>query len=402
MQNIRWTLNHMPAGEDRWLSLMSPGQVAQAKAFHAGFPEYRPTPLHSLRAMAKELGLGGLYIKDESKRFGLNAFKVLGGSYAIARYAAERTGCPPEAMTFAALTGPEMRKRLKDAVLFTATDGNHGRGVAWSARQLGLRAVVRMPAGTALSRLENIRKEGAEVTIEAMNYDDCVRLAAKQAAAAPGGILLQDTAWEGYEQVPGWIMQGYGTMVAEALEQMEALGDAPPTHVFIQAGVGSLAGAVTGALVSRFPDAPPKVVVVEADAAACHYLSALRGDGTTAKVEGDLATMMAGLACGEVNPVSWSILRNHAAAFVSCPDQVSALGMRLLAKPLPGDAPVVSGESGAVGMGLTAAVMKGACGLREALGLGKDSRVLLFSTEGDTDPENYRRVLSDECSVTKL
>ncbi len=391
IETIRWTLNLMPAGEDRWLSLMTPQQVALARAFHMSFPGYEPTPLHSLAQMASKLGLGGVYVKDESKRFGLNAFKVLGSSYAIARYAAERAGCPPEDITFAALTSPEMRQKLGDAVLFTATDGNHGRGVAWAAGQLGLRAVVRMPAGTADSRLQNILREGAEATVEAMNYDACVRLAAQQAAQTPGGILVQDTAWPGYEQGPGWIMQGYGTMVEEALEQMG--GDAPPTHVFIQAGVGSLAGAVAGYLVNRFPEAPPKVVVLEAKAAACHYLSALRGDGSIAVVEGELATMMAGLACGEPNPISWSILRNHAAAFVSCPDWVSMLGMRLLAEPLPGDAAMVSGESGAVGIGFAVAVMLANAELRKALQLGTKSRVLLFSTEGDTDPENYRRIV---------
>lgn len=391
MQQIQWTLNHMPASEEHPLRLMEAEQVAMARAFHASFPGYEPTPLVRLEKMAGALGLGKLYIKDESKRFGLNAFKVLGGSYAIARYAAEVAGQSAQGLTFAALTHPSMRQKLGNAVLYTATDGNHGRGVAWAARALGLRAVVRMPAGTAESRLENIRREGAEATIEAMNYDACVRLAAGQAAAASGGILVQDTAWPGYERVPGWIMQGYGTMVEEALEQMGS--EAPPTHVFVQAGVGSLAGAVAGYLVNRFPDAPPKIVVVEADAAACHYLSAVQGNGETVTVDGDLATMMAGLACGEPNPLSWSILRNHASAFVSCPDWVSALGMRMLAAPMPGDAPVVSGESGAVGMGLTAAVMRGNETLRQALALGPESRVLLFSTEGDTDPEHYRRVV---------
>lgn len=389
MEQIRWVLNKLPKDDDRWLSLMEPQITETVHAFHAGFPAYAPTPLCRLDHTAAALGVRGLYVKDESKRFGLNAFKVLGGSWAIARHAAQKAGCAPEEITFEKLTGQAVRAQLGNAVFYTATDGNHGRGVAWAARQLGLHAVVRMPAGTAASRLENIRKEGAEVTIEPMNYDACVRLAAKEAAAAPGGVLVQDTAWAGYEEIPGWIMQGYGTMVREAADQ---LGDAP-THVFVQAGVGSLAGAVTGYLTCRFADAPPKIVVVEAAAADCHYRSALRGDGGICAVEGELATMMAGLACGEPNPISWSILRNHAHAFVSCPDWVSALGMRMLAAPAAGDPAVTSGESGAVGMGLLAAAMQGNEGLRHALGLDENSRVLLFSTEGDTDPVNYRRVV---------
>ena len=390
METILWTLNGMPASEDPWLSLMAPWQVEQVRAFHRSFPQYAPTPLRPLDAMAGELGLGGLYVKDESYRFGLNAFKVLGGSYAIARQVAQKTGQPMERMTFAYLSGPELQKAFPPTTFYTATDGNHGRGVAWAARQLGQRAVVHMPKGTSQSRLENIRREGATVTIEEMNYDDCVRLAAREAAQHPGSVLMQDTAWPGYEEIPGWIMQGYGTMAAEAVEQLDGIA---PTHVFVQAGVGSLAGAMAGYFANRFPEQPPKVVVMEATAADCHYRSAVAGEMRT--VDGDLATMMAGLACGEPNPVSWSILRNHAAAFVSCPDWVSALGMRMLAAPCKGDAAITSGESGAVGMGLVAAIMKSDRyqELRHALQLNQNSRVLLFSTEGDTDPAHYRRVV---------
>ena len=380
MQEIQWVLNQMPAGENPWLSLMTQENVEKVRAFHRSFPQYAPTPLRHLRGMAERLGLGGLYVKDESYRFGLNAFKVLGGSYAIARQIARQTGKPMEEMTFDYLSSPALKADFAPTTFFTATDGNHGRGVAWAARQLGQRAVVRMPKGTSQSRQENIRREGATVTIEDMNYDDCVRLAAKEAAETPGSVLMQDTAWPGYEEIPGWIMQGYGTMAQEADQQMAAR----PTHVFVQAGVGSLAGAVAGYFANRYPENPPKVVVVEASAAACHYLSACSLSGEIIKVEGELATMMAGLACGELNPVSWAILRNHAAAFVSCPDWVAAE-----------DASVVSGESGAVGMGLVATMMTDDrySDLRNALGLDETSHVLLFSTEGDTDPDHYRRIV---------
>lgn len=395
MQTIQWELNRMPAGDDSWLSLMTPDAIKEVRAFHESFPQYAPTPLWRLDAMAQKLGLAGLFVKDERYRFGLNAFKVLGGSYAIARQMAVHTGRPMEQMTYEYLSSAAFQQETAPVTFFTATDGNHGRGVAWAARQLGQRAVVRMPKGTSESRLNNIRKEGATVTIENMNYDDCVRLAAKEASETPGSVLMQDTAWPGYEEIPGWIMQGYGTMVAEAVQQMQDDGAACPTHVFVQAGVGSLAGAVAGYFANRFPQKPPAVVVMEASAADCHYRSACQQNGEIVTVDGDLSTMMAGLACGEPNPVSWAILRNHATAFVSCPDWVSAMGMRILAAPLKGDQSIVSGESGAVGMGLVAAIMQMEeySSLRRALQLDENSRVLLFSTEGDTDPDHYRRIV---------
>ena len=182
MQEIQWVLNQMPAGENPWLSLMTQENMKEVQAFHYSFPQYAPTPLRHLRGMAERLGLGGLYVKDESYRFGLNAFKVLGGSYAIARQIAGHTGKPMKEMTYDYLSSPALQEDFAPTTFFTATDGNHGRGVAWAARQLGQRAVVRMPKGTSQSRLENIRREGATVTIEEMNYDDCVRLAAKEAA----------------------------------------------------------------------------------------------------------------------------------------------------------------------------------------------------------------------------
>lgn len=263
--------------------------------------------------------------------------------------------------------------------------------MAWAANKLGQKSVVHMPKGSAKSRFDNIAKEGAQVTIEEVNYDDCVRMAAAEAAETEHGVVVQDTAWEGYEEIPSWIMQGYGTMAEEAAEQM---GERP-THVFIQAGVGSLAGAVVGCFANLYPDNPPKFIVMEAGAADCLYQGALAGDGAPRTVGGDLQTIMAGLACGEPNTLSWDILRNHADAFLSCPDWVSARGMRMLAAPVKGDPAVTSGESGAVGMGVLAALMGNPSyqDLREALGLSQDSRVLLFSTEGDTDPEQYRKII---------
>ena len=218
-------------------------------------------------------------------------------------------------------------------------------------------------------------------------------MAAKEAAEAENGIMVQDTAWEGYEEIPTWIMQGYGTLAMEADLQLETDG-CRPTHIFVQAGVGSLAGAIIGYFSNRFRENPPVMVVAEADSANCLYRSALQADGSCIPVTGDMPTIMAGLACGEANTVSWDILRNHADAFVSCPDWVSADGCRIYGSPLRGDGQVVSGESGSVTMGLLYAIMTDPeyGELKQALKLDCNSQVLLISTEGDTDPERYREI----------
>ena len=394
-QPIKWVLNRMPASDDRHLEVMSTQNVAKAQAFHRSFPQYNPTPLARLDGMAARLGLGSLCVKDESYRFGLNAFKVLGGSFAMGRYIAQELGRDVSEMTYGYLTSEKLREEFGQATFFTATDGNHGRGVAWAANRLGQKAVVHMPKGSAKSRFDNIAREGAQVTIEEVNYDDCVRMAAAEAAQTEHGVVVQDTAWEGYEEIPAWIMQGYGTMAGEAAEQLRQQEIGRPTHVFVQAGVGSLAGAVVGYFANRFPTDPPKFIIMEAQIADCLYQGAKAGDGAPRVVGGDLQTIMAGLACGEPNTISWDILRNHAAAFLSCPDWVSAKGMRMLAAPVKGDPAVCSGESGAVGMGVVSAIMEddGYKDLREALELGRDSRVLMFSTEGDTDPDKYREIV---------
>ena len=397
-QPIKWTMNRMPKTDDRWLSVMDTEEVKKVRMFHRSFPQYELTPLCSLDDAAKKIGLKGLFVKDESYRFGLNAFKVLGGSYAMAKEIAAAVGREISETDYDYLTGEGLRKEFGQATFFTATDGNHGRGVAWSARVLGQKAVVLMPKCTVQSRFDNIAKENAKVTIEDANYDECVRRASALAAKAERGFVVQDTAWEGYERIPCSIMQGYGTMAGEAAEQLREAGVERPTHVLIQAGVGSLAGAIAGYYANLYGEDCPKIIVLEADAADCHYQSALAADGNIRIVTGDLNTMMAGLACGEPNPISFDILKNHAACFVSCPDWVSASGMRLLAAPQKGDQAVVSGESGAIGMGFIEAVMTDSsyAALREAIGLNENSVVLMFSTEGATDPDNYRRIVGKD------
>ncbi len=397
MDKIKWIQNTMPKTADANLKVMDLNEVRKAHDFHQTIPGYAKTPLAALPHMADYLGLGKVYVKDESYRFGLNAFKVLGGSFAMARYIAQKTNRDVSELDFKTLTSDKLREEFGQATFFTATDGNHGRGVAWAANRLKQKAVVYMPKGSTQTRLDNIKAEGATATIEEVNYDECVRMAAAAAAKTPNGVVVQDTAWPGYEEIPSWIMQGYGTMAMEASEQLEEAGTDRPTHVFVQAGVGSLAGAVQGYFANKYPENPPTVVVVEADAAACLYKGAVAGDGEEYFVEGDMQTIMAGLACGEPNTTSWDILKNHVAVFVAAPDWVAAKAMRMLSAPIKGDPQVVSGESGAAPFGVLVEIMTNPelADLKKELKLDENSKVLLFSTEGDTDPDRYKEIVWD-------
>ena len=389
---IRFVRN---TGVDRdWTAaaLFGGEQAERVRRFHKSFPSYQPTELRKLKSLAEALGLGGLYAKDESSRFGLNAFKGLGGSYCIGRVLAERAGITEDELSFERLNRDA--GRVSEGVTFvTATDGNHGRGVAWAARELGSKAVVYMPKGSAEERLANIRGLGAQAEITAWNYDDTVRFAAQQ-AETNGWILVQDTAWEGYETIPTWIMQGYTTL---ALEVVEQLRDEAPTHLFLQAGVGALAGAMAAFFAEHYREKTPIIVIVEPEKADCLFQTASANDGRLHKVGGDLATIMAGLACGEPCTIAWEMLRRYADLFLSMPDEVAAKGMRVLGNPLGEDVRIVSGESGAATVGLVTELMMNdsLSELRQTIGLGPDARVLCISTEGATDRENYRRIVWD-------
>ena len=366
-----------------WDAPFSTEEAEKVRTFHKTLDGYAKTPLRNLAKTAKILGLKGLYVKDESYRFGLNAFKGLGGSYALAKVLAEKTGKAMDDLTSIA---------RGTFTFVTATDGNHGRGVAWAAQHLGQKAVIYMPKGSRRERLENIRKLGAEAEITSVNYDDTVRLASRM-AEEKGWILVQDTAWEGYEDIPRWIMQGYGTMGLEAYEQLPE----KPTHIFLQAGVGSLAGAITGLFSSLYGDEKPIIGIVEPDQADCLFRTAKADDGKLHPVTGHMRTIMAGLACGEPCSIGWQVLSDYADFFISCPDYAAAQGMRILGNPMGKDQKVVSGESGAAAFGAVSEILRNPelKELKEALNLNENSRILFFSTEGDTDKENYRRIVWD-------
>ena len=391
MANLQYVL-HKGNKNTGSLKFVQPEAMQAVLEFHSGIAGYAQTPLVSLPNLAKQLGVGQIFVKDESARFGLNAFKALGGSYAIAKYLCGKLNIPVDRNSFNVLCSEEARAKLGTVTFVTATDGNHGRGVAWAAKLLGHKAVVYLPEGSSQERLNNIRALGAEAEITKFNYDSAVRLAYAM-SKKHGWVMVQDTAWPGYEEIPTWIMQGYTTMAQEIAAQ---LNGEVPTHLFLQAGVGSMAGAVLGYFAALWGGKTPVTVICEPDKAACLYKTAAAGDGQIHKVGGKMDSMMAGLCCGEPCTISWDIIDNFASAFVACSDEYAARGMCLLGKPLPGDARVVSGESGAVTAGVLDAIMTEArlAPLREALGLNESSRVLLISTEGDTDKVNYLKVLT--------
>jgi diaminopropionate ammonia-lyase len=345
---------------------------------------YAPTPLVSLPALADRLGIASLHYKDEGGRFGLGSFKALGGAYAVFRLLAAELRRRHGTVDEAALADGRLKEAVGDITVCCATDGNHGRSVAWGAQLFGARAVIFIHATVSEGRAEAIRRYGAKVVRTAGNYDDSVR-EADRAAAENGWFVVSDTSYPGYTDIPRDVMQGYAVMVAEALAAL----DAPPTHVFVQGGVGGLAAAVTAHLWEALGAEAPVIAIVEPDKAACLYESARAGKPVA--VTGDLDTVMAGLACGEPSLIAWPILEAGAAAFMAIPDEAALQTMRLLASGV-GGATIVGGESGVAGLaGLIVAA--GRDDWRAALRLDGGARVLVFGSEGDTDPDLYARIV---------
>jgi diaminopropionate ammonia-lyase len=370
----------------------SPQAVQTVGRFHAGLPGYAPTPLQALDRLARRMGLAGVWIKDESQRFGLKAFKILGASYAVCATLAERLSMPAP-LAFDAFRKNGVRRRLRTLTLLAASDGNHGAAVAWMADRLGCRCRILLPRGTAACRHAAIRQLGGEAVQVDGNYDAAVAQAAREARQREG-LLIQDTDRDGDEAVPIRVMQGYLTLFEEAFSQM---GPVPPSHIFVPCGVGSLAASLQAYLLEKFGVERPRLVVVEAAAADCYYRSMAAGGESIVAVDGDLRTCMAGLACGVPSRLGWKILRRWADGFASCPDEVALEAIPQLAFPDPPDPAVESGECGAVALGCLQRLMQLPDGseVPARLGLGSDSRILLFSTEGATDPETYRRAVGE-------
>lgn len=394
---VIWIKNrHVPVQADTEAvdHLLPPGITDEARAFHAQLPRYEMTPLKRLSHLATRLGLGSIWVKDESARMRLNAFKALGGSFAIYRFICQKVGRPN--LSFADLMSDEIRASLGDVTFTSATDGNHGKGLAWAARKLAFPCVIYVHKNTSQARIAAIAEYGAEVRVVDGNYDDAVRQCERD-ARANGWQVISDTSWPGYEDVPMWVMQGYTTLLAETQEQLAAQGIVKPTHIFLQAGVGAFAASMIAFYKKLFGAEAPISTVVEPRTAACLYHSMAIGDGQPHSITGELDTIMAGLACGEPSPLAWQIIRDCADFIVTAPDYVAAKGMRMYGVPLKGDPYVISGESGAVTLGALAFIMEyeGAAELRHQLQLNESSRVLLINTEGNTDPDYFRNVVWD-------
>lgn len=373
-------------------SRFSPSIATKVRGFLKAEQE-GPTPLLILQELASSVCLTQIYVKDEANRLGTKAFKVSGVAWAMSSWMATKLkldlGTISNGLT-------ELRQRWESTfpepmTFCTCTDGNHGAAVALAAKKLGQKAVVYMPKGSATARVENVRRHGGICTVTEMNYDDTVDFAAAQ-STEKGWQLLQDTTLDGYQEIPSLIMEGYCQMVDEALEQIAANSCAMPTHVVLQAGVGSMASAVLAYLVEAFKgrsEARPKAIICEPRDAACMFASAKRGDGTAAEVSTDEYTMVAGLQCGVPSSLAWPILSEHVdGGYVWIADSIAANGMRAAKR-----AGYEAGECGGAGLGLVLRLMMPGCskavGARAALGLDATSRVLVINTEGATDPINY-------------
>lgn len=345
------------AGQREILSLAS-ADVAMRTI--SAWPGYAPTPLVTLPQLARTLDVGEILYKHEGHRFGLKSFKALGGAYAVDRIIAARGGSEGLTVT-------------------SATDGNHGRSVAWGAARRGVPCVIYVHEHVSRGRIDAIAAFGAEVRVVPGTYDDAVRAAA-QAAAQNDWAIVSDTSWPGYDRIPRDVMQGYAVLALECAAQ-----GARPTHVFAQGGVGGVAAALLSYYWEREGATRPRFIVVEPERAACLLESARAGRVTT--VGGDLATIMAGLSCGEPSLLAWEILGPGADAFMSIDDTVAADVMRTLA----GFA-VAAGESGVAGLAGLVAIGADAA-RRSVLGLDRSSRILCVGTEGATDPEVYREIV---------
>ena len=361
-------------------------QVKKVLDFHRTLPGYNFSTLFSLKNMSHYLGVEEIQVKDESSRFGLNAFKGLGSSYAMATLMAKTLSTE---LNFSLIK--EKLKAKKQYTFASATAGNHGRGLAWSAKLFGQTAEIYLPKGSSLCKKQRIEDLGAKCYISDLGYDDAVRYVSAISQKNQWHVI-QDTSWEGYKEIPLLIMQGYLTIVGEYINQLQALEWKSPTHVIVQAGVGSLAGAIVGSMQQYLPDT--KFIIVEPVTANCMYQSSLSRDGNPVNLKGDTHSIMSGLACAEANPEAWNILKNKVDYFVSCTDSLAEKGMRVLGSPIKDDPRIISGESGAVPMGFLFEVCHNPeyREIKEKMGFDKSSRVFFINTEGDTDPENYRKV----------
>ena len=335
----------------------------------------KETPLFKLDRLAHYLGIGKVFLKDESQRFGLNAFKSLGASYAMHK---------------------QIKKFPEIKVFCTATDGNHGRAVAWMARKLRREALIYMPVGTIPERIKEIEKEGAEVILTKYSYDITVKMASKRVKEGNmlqsdnSWSLIQDTAWDGYEEIPMDIMRGYGTQIHEITRQIE---EENIDILFLQSGVGSWAASVIMYILEEWKSSPI-FIGVEPHSSNCLYESIKVGRRVS--VQTDINTKMAGLDCGSLSTIAWEILDKAVFGTISISDKTSEKAMQVLASPIKDDPKVISGESGASALGalIELCISNKYRAFKKKINLNRTSKILLINTEGNTDPVNYDRVIN--------
>ena len=386
--NLTAETSEAPYGAQR-ANVMSQGGFDAALSEISSWPGYAPTPLVSLPKLAQELGLAQILYKDESVRFGLGSFKALGGAYAVANVLRLRL---QRALNLSHVSSNDLLSGRHQAIVSAATvtcatDGNHGRSVAWGAQLFGCHCVIYVHETVSQGRRDAIAQYGAEVREVKGNYDDAVRFAAAT-AAKQGWTVVSDTSYPGYRDIPLDVMHGYGVMASEIVAQLSTVQ--PPTHVFAQAGVGALAAAVCANFWLSWGMKRPTFVVVEPTRAACVYQSLQARERTV--VEGSLDTVMAGLACGEVSELAWEILQGGTNLCIAIDDSYALEAMRLLAQPDAGDLALVAGETGGAGLAALLAA-RDHTDIQRQLNLTADSRVLLLGSEGDTDPSIYHQVV---------
>ncbi|NTE68222.1 diaminopropionate ammonia-lyase [Agrobacterium tumefaciens] len=366
--------------------ILSVEAAREVERFLAHREGHKPTPLISLPGFAQELGVAAINIKDEGQRLGLGSFKALGGSYAVIRLVLEEASRQfGRVVDIDELETPEVKAIARTMTVACATDGNHGRSVAQGAQLVGAKCVIFVHANVSELRAEAIARFGAEIVRVNGNYDESVAEAAR-VAEKNGWITVSDTSWPGYERIPGFVMQGYTAILSEALRELPEL----PTHVFVQSGVGGIAASVAGHLSVLLGDRRPFFTVVDPSRAACIFESAKAGRAV--KVAENEPTVMAMLECYEPSLVAWRILSHTADAFMTVEDDDAIDVMKLLANPVAGDAAIVAGESGGVGLAGLIQVA-GDDTLRQQIGLGPDACVLLINTEGATDAALYEQLV---------
>ncbi|MGF1790807.1 diaminopropionate ammonia-lyase [Photobacterium profundum] len=370
-------------------TILSVESADQAISDITQWPGYAVTPLHSLNDIAISTGLEKLWYKDESQRFGLKSFKALGGAYAVARQLQAvltvRYGKTP---TITDLLAGKWQSEAAEIVVSCATDGNHGRSVAWGAQMFGCGCVIYIHRDVSEGRKQAMEAFGAEVVRISGNYDESVRLADSE-AKAHNRVIVSDTSYEGYMEIPKDVALGYTVMLAEIVEQ---LNDEIPTHVFVQGGVGGLASAVCGYFWDLWGKQRPRFIIVEPEQANCLQQSAQAGKPVV--VGGDLDTLMAGLACGEVSSLAWTILENGADDFMTLSEDAIPQAMRLLAKGYQTDTAIEAGESAVPGFA-AAVLARQHPEFAQAMQLDTSSRVLVIGTEGATDPDLYKQLISE-------